>query len=336
MALSDLMFSDLFVTAHGATSWFKVTPDSMKCEPVPAECQAELADLRTFLKQESEKSQDAGFSVRWPASNGIVLRVQCIENSPAEEIYICRRFRLPPGPLPSLGMPAGVAEKLLSADLHEGLVFFSGRSGSGKTTTAASFIVDRLTRFGGVCWTVENPKEMDLQGRHGQGWCYQTEVRGDAAIGPAIRKLMRATPNIIFIGEIRDGLAAREAIAAAMSGHLVVATFHAADLASGLARLTRLAGEEARAALAESLRVGVHLSLHTIEAGKPLPSTMLTAAAAKGTGTPARLLNVEPLWVGGQSIDAIKSIVRDGDFHKLKSEIERQRRVFLNGNTGAF
>lgn len=329
MTLSDLVFSDLFVADSATTSWFKATPDSLNAQPVPAECEMELIELRRHL---DTRSGNSDFRVDWPNAEGLRLRVERMHVAESKVIYVCRRFRLLPGTLASLGMPTSVAEKLLAADLREGLVVFLGKAGSGKTTTAASFISERLTRFGGVCWTIENPIELPLQGKHGKGWCYQTEASCDDDIGPAVRHMLRATPNIILIGEMRDGLAVREAIAAATSGHLVVATFHAADLLSGIARLVRLAGDDsASAALADALRVGMHLSLHNAEPGMVLPGSALTMPDTKGTGTPPRVLSVEPLWMSGQTSDGLRSILRDGDIHLLKSEVERQRRSFLMG-----
>lgn len=329
MSLSDLVFSDLFVAESAASSWFKSTPDSLNAQPVPTECGLELDELRRRLMAQTGSS---AFRIDWPDAAGVRLRVERISVAESKEVYVCRRFRLKPGTLASLGMPSGVAEKLLSPDLREGLVVFLGKAGSGKTTTAASFISERLTRFGGVCWTVENPIELALQGKHGKGWCYQTEASDDDDIGPAVRNMLRATPNIILIGEMRDGLAVREAIAAATSGHLVVATLHAADLLSGMARLARLAGDDkASSAIADALRVAIHLSLYNAEPGSPLPGSALTVPDARGTGTPPRVLSVEPLWISGQTVEGLRSIVRDGDFHLLKSEVDRQRRGFLMG-----
>jgi hypothetical protein len=329
MTLGHLVFSDLFVAENATTSWFKATPDSLNAQPVPADCELELLELRRHLEAHSGNS---AFRIDWPNAAGVRLRIERIPVAESKIVYVCRRFRLMPGTLSSLGMPTAVAEKLLAPDLREGLVVFFGKAGSGKTTTAASFISERLTRFGGVCWTIENPIELPLQGKHGKGWCYQTEASSDDDIGPAVRHMLRATPNIIFIGEIRDGLAVREAIGAATSGHLVVATFHAADLLSGIARLARLAGDDnASAAIADGLRVGVHLTLHNAEPGIALPGSALSVPDTKGTGTPPRVLSVEPLWMSGQTAEGLRSIVRDGDFHLLKSEVERQRRSFLMG-----
>lgn len=328
MSLHDLVFSDLFVAKSAAASWFKATPDSMDAQPIPVELHLELQALRRHLDGQSGTS---AFRIDWPNADGFRLRIERIQVAESNVVYVGRRFRLLPVPLTSLGMPPAVAEKLLAPDLNEGLVIFFGKAGSGKTTTAASFIVERLKRFGGVCWTIENPIELPMQGQHGKGWCYQTEASHDDQIGSSVRNLLRATPNIIMIGEVRDGLAVREALAAAMSGHLVVATGHAPDLLSGIARLARLAGENAAVSIADAMRVGIHLALHTEKPGMVLPGSVIAAPQPKGTGTPARVLTVEPLWMTGQTAEGVRSMVRDGDFHLLKSEVERQRRGFLMG-----
>jgi twitching motility protein PilT len=328
--LSDLVFSDLFVAESAQTSWFKATPDSLQAHSIPPDCEQDFLCLRRHL--EAHQSVGSAFKIDWPDATGERLRIERILVAEEKTVYVCRRYRLLPDTLASLGMPTAVAAKLLSSELHEGLVVFLGKAGSGKTTTAASFIKERLTHFGGVCWTIENPIELPLQGKHGKGWCYQTEASSDDDIGPAVRHMLRTSPNIIFIGEIRDSLAVREAIAAATSGHLVVATFHAADLVSGLARLSRLAGDDnASAAIADGLRVGVHLSLYNAEPGTILPAGAFSVPGTKGTGSPPRVLSVEPLWMSGQAIEGLRSIVRDGNFHLLKSEVERQRRNFLMG-----
>jgi Tfp pilus assembly pilus retraction ATPase PilT len=257
------------------------------------------------------------------------MRVERIQVATSKVIYVCRRFRLAPGTLASLGMPLNVADKLLSPELTEGLVIFLGKAGAGKTTTAFSFLIERLSLFGGVCFTIENPIELQVEGKHGKGRLYQSQVTSDTAIGPAIQDRLRGSPNIFFIGELRDGLAIREAITAATSGHLVVATFHSADLLTGIARLVRLAGDNnASSAVADALRVAIHLSLHNLDPNKQLPE-LITTPNPKGTGTPARVLSVEPLWMTGQTSDGLKSMLRDGDVHLLKSELERQRRSFL-------
>lgn len=331
MKLQDLEFSDLYMAEDARECWFKPTPDSLNVVPVPEACAEELTALRKLLVVQAQ-SRGPSFRVQWPPKGGLRMRVGQMHVSTGQSLFVCRRYRMPPGDLRTLGVPPHFAKKLYDATLTEGLVVFMGKTGSGKTTTAASFILERLRQQGGVCWTVENPIEIPMQGRHGKGWCYQTEVSSDDDIGQAIRDTLRASPNIIFIGELRGSHAVCEAITASMSGHLVVATFHARDLVSGLSRLAMLANnEKISAALADALRVAAHLTLHIAEPGKMPPPAALpfTLPESKGTGAPPRILSFEPLWMTSELQDGLQSIVRDGSFHMLHSEVERQRRAVM-------
>lgn len=331
MMLQDLEFSDLYVAEVPGDCWFKPTPDSMNVVPVPSACAEELVALRKFLQAQAQ-SRGPSFRVNWPQKGGPRMRVGQMQLATGQSLFVCRRYRMPPGDLTALGVPPTFARKLNDATLTEGLVVFMGKAGSGKTTTAASFISERLTTHGGVCWTVENPIEIPLQGKHGKGWCYQTEVASDEDIGPAICNMLRASPNIIFIGELRESVAVREAITASVSGHLVVATFHAGDLVTGLSRLAMLANnDKISAALADALRVAAHLTLHIAEKGKgPPPSAQpFTLPDSTGTGTPPRILSFEPLWMNNELKESLQSIVRDGTFKLLNSEVDRQLRLAM-------
>lgn len=324
MALHDLVFSDLFVGPESSSSWFRPTPDSATREEIPAADEAELNDLRVELDKHSGSNN---FRIKWGDENPLRLRVERKVAADNLVIYICRRFNLAPGPLNKLGMPRAVAEKLLDDKIKDGLVVFLGPTGSGKSTTAASYIHDRLETHGGVCWTVESPIELPLQGQHGKGICYQTEVDSDSDIGTALTSLYRSSPNIIFIGEVKDTKTAKEAITAALGGHLVIITFHANDLITGLGRLTRMAEDEsANIGLADALKVAMHLKLNTSPI-RTLPGE--AGHEVKGTGTPERFLQVEPLWMEGDLAQGLRSIIKNSDPGLLKSEIERQRRNLM-------
>lgn len=334
MSLKKLVYSDLFVASRNDISWFKATPDSMIVQQVPDETNQELVELRKYLNEQVAQHRKNTFRIDWPpGADGIRLRVERIPCGDEQVLFVCRRFRLLPSKLAALGVPGRIAEKLMAQDLDNGLVIFFGKAGSGKTTTAGSYVIERLSTYGGVCWTIENPIELPLQGKHGLGWCYQTEVPSDSGIGPAVRNMLRASPNLLFIGEIRDAMTAREAIAAGTSGHLVIATCHSADLLSGIARFARLLGdnEAAFSAIADSLQVGIHLSLHNEGALTQNIPLGISAEKKQGTGTPPRILHAEPLWLSGAGEEGVRSIVRKGEFHLLTSEIDRQKRNFIMG-----
>lgn len=327
MKLFDLVFSDLFVTDTNETSWYKATSDSLDVVSIPPECEADLNELRTRIMDKNAAGSD--FKVDYPDKDGMRLRIKRIVPSDSDYLFHCRRYRLMPGGMAKLGVPVSVIANLLDETLKDGLVIFLGKSGSGKTTSAGSFIIDRHILFGGVSFTVENPIELQMEGKHGKGRCYQTEVGCDSEIGPAVTDLMRVTPNIIFIGELRDTQAVRAAVIAANSGHLVVATLHAADLVSGIAQLVRLANDDwAASAVADALRVAIHLSLkNTLPRGD---SDAIFVPNSKGTGTPARILSVSPIWIGGNGVEGLRNMIRKGEIQALNSEVERQRRALMN------
>lgn len=327
MKLIDLVFSDLFVTGTNDTSWFKTTSDSLDVVPVPLECGADLNELRIRLTEKNEGGSD--FRIDYPEKDGLRLRIKRIASADSGYVFHCRRYRLMSGGMAKLGVPVSVIANLLDETIKEGLVIFLGKSGSGKTTTATSFIHDRLVNYGGVCFSVENPIELPMEGPHGKGRFYQTEVACDSEIGPAVRDLMRVTPNIIFIGELRDTQAVREAVTAGNSGHIVVATLHAADLLSGIAQLVRLANDDTAASvIADALRVAVHLSLkNSLPRGD---GDAIFVPNSKGTGTPARILSVSPIWIGGRGVEGLRNMIRKGEIQALNSEVERQRRALMN------
>ncbi|WP_179214228.1 ATPase, T2SS/T4P/T4SS family, partial [Paraburkholderia caledonica] len=174
------------------------------------------------------------------------------------------------------------------------------RPGSGKTTTAYAFVLDRLRKFGGTAWTVENPIEFAKQGQHGKGWLYQTEVDDDEQIGPEIRELYRLVPNILFVGEVRDARAMKEIVRAAGSGYLVVFTFFGNDLANSIGQASRLASADkstdVNVAFAEVLRAMIYLELQVPPVEAKVRETAWVGDD-EPTGHSRQLLVASPLFI---------------------------------------
>lgn len=321
--LADLIFSDLCIDRAIMRSWIKKTPDSLNAEPLPESCHAEASKLLGALEDLHQQVGKPNFRAIWQQQPLRVQRMQL----PDGAVFICRRFQEISGGLVALGMPRPVAAELLSPKLRDGLVVVLGKAGAGKTTVAGTLIQERLSALGGICWTTENPIELSLSGRHGSGVCYQTEADSDEGMAASISAMYRATPNIIFVGEARDGHTVREAVVAALSGHLVILTVHAGDIVSGVTRLASFhGGDNAFRVLADALRILVHLELHH-HGTLPASSVALLHNTGTPTGTPPRVLAVEPLLVNSESVQAT---IRDGAVHLLRNEIERQRRVFMS------
>jgi len=113
-----------------------------------------------------------------------------------------------------------------------GIFLVTGPTGSGKTTTLYSALMD-LNRPDVKIITAEHPIEYNLTGIN------QAEVKHEIGLdfSRILRAMMRQAPNIILVGEIRDRETADTAIQAALTGHLVFSTLHTNDAPSALTRL---------------------------------------------------------------------------------------------------
>jgi twitching motility protein PilT len=136
-------------------------------------------------------------------------------------------------PLDELGLPESVAR---FAHLPRGLVLVTGPTGSGKTTTLASLLdmVNR-TRSSHIV-TIEDPIEFLHQ--HKGCIINQREVGADTeSFASALKHALRQDPDIILVGELRDLETTATAIAAAETGHLVLATLHTQSAAQTVDRI---------------------------------------------------------------------------------------------------
>ena len=131
----------------------------------------------------------------------------------------------------------GISER--SIDLLEeaiakpfGMILVTGPTGSGKSTTLYS-IVNQLNRVDKNIVTVEDPVEYLMEG------LTQIEARSDIGLSfaAALRSILRQSPDVVMVGEIRDNETADIAIKASLTGQLVFSTLHTNDAAGALTRL---------------------------------------------------------------------------------------------------
>ncbi|MEO6109663.1 MAG: GspE/PulE family protein [Candidatus Saccharimonadales bacterium] len=113
-----------------------------------------------------------------------------------------------------------------------GIVLMTGPTGSGKSTSLFS-ILSILNKPNVNISTVEDPVEYKIAGVNQT----QTNVKAGMTFANGLRALLRQDPNIIMIGEIRDGETANLAIQAALTGHMVFSTLHTNNAATTLPRL---------------------------------------------------------------------------------------------------
>jgi type IV pilus assembly protein PilB len=113
-----------------------------------------------------------------------------------------------------------------------GMILVTGPTGSGKTTTLYSALQE-LNKVGTNIITTENPVEYQLDGIN--------QVQINPVVGlnfaAALRSILRQDPDVVMVGEIRDGETATIAVEAALTGHLVLSTLHTNDAAGAIARL---------------------------------------------------------------------------------------------------
>src|SRR3954452_12909336 len=116
-----------------------------------------------------------------------------------------------------------------------GAVLVTGPTGSGKTTTLYGALTQLHTPDKNII-TIEDPVEYEL------GGVKQMQVNPKAGLGFAngLRSMMRADPDIIMVGEIRDRETAQIAVEAALTGHLVLSTLHTNDAPGAIARLIEM------------------------------------------------------------------------------------------------
>jgi type IV pilus assembly protein PilB len=138
--------------------------------------------------------------------------------------------------LDELGMD-GDARSRFEFSFHQayGAVLVTGPTGSGKSTTLYAALQD-LNQIDKKIITIEDPVEYQIDGIN------QINVNRKAGLDFAtgLRSILRADPDIVMVGEIRDGETARIAVEAALTGHMMLSTLHTNDAPGAITRLTKM------------------------------------------------------------------------------------------------
>jgi type IV pilus assembly protein PilB len=157
-----------------------------------------------------------------------------------------------------------------------GMILVTGPTGSGKSTTLYATL-NIINRPEVHIVTVEDPVEYRLPGIAQ----IQTNPKAGLTFASALRSILRADPDIVLIGEVRDQETAKIAIEAALTGHLVLTTLHTNDAPSAITRLIEmgvepfLVGSALDCVLAQ--RLARRLCTSCREEYKPTPETLLAA-----------------------------------------------------------
>ena len=262
-AMASWKASDLFI-AEGRPPAARVHGTVKRSDLPPTSREA----IETFLQElltpaARERFNDSGdLDVGFSLPDGKRFRLNLYRER--GELALVARA-LPSGAVSfdELGLPDAVRR---FADLPRGLVLITGATGSGKSTTLAAIIHHINSSRGVHIVSVEDPIEFlhkDLKAR-----ISQREVNTDTdSFATALRHVVRQSPDVIVLGEMRDLETMQVAISAALIGHLVFATLHTIDVTQSMQRILSYFPEHMR----EQAAMDLSLSLQGIVSQRLLP-----------------------------------------------------------------
>ncbi|HUA63251.1 MAG TPA: PilT/PilU family type 4a pilus ATPase [Verrucomicrobiae bacterium] len=211
-------------------------------------------------------------------------------------------IRLLPSKIPSLEslhLPASLAKL---CERRQGLVLVTGPTGCGKSSTLAALIDIVNSRRAAHIVTIEDPVEYQHLNRN--SIVEQIEVGRDTPdFAVTLRSIMRQTPDVILVGEMRDAETMSTAMTAAETGHLVLSTLHTNDAIQAMARIL----DSFPAGNQPQIRQQMSLALAAVIAQQLIPGL---DGISRWPATEIMI-----------ATDAIRALIRKGDDHQLRSQI---------------
>ncbi len=198
-----------------------------------------MAKLTTF---HNDRPQDGHF-VFATAARPADLRISVMPTNHGERAVIrVANVGLAVPDLSGLGVPPSLLDRFRAILTRpQGIVFLTGPTGSGKTTTIYSSLAHIKQSRGETTQiaTIEDPIEFDLP------FLTQSQVKPDVGMtfAAGLRSILRQDPNVIMVGEIRDAETAHIAVQAGLTGHQIVTTVHADSAAGVFNRLIEMGVE---------------------------------------------------------------------------------------------
>ena len=186
---------------------------------------------------------------------------------------------------------------------RRGLILVTGMTGSGKSTTLASMIDYRNSRDQGHIITIEDPIEYFHD--HKKSVVTQREVGVDTeSYAIALKNALRQRPDVILVGEIRDREVMEQALTAAETGHLCLATLHTNNAYQSIERIVNLFPEDAH----NQIRLNLSMNLRAIVSQRLVP--------AVNSGL---TLAIEVMLNQG----LVKDLIHKGDIIKIREVMEQ-------------
>jgi twitching motility protein PilT len=275
----------------------------------------ELARDVAIVREMCLKIADSGRPEFALTHDGHRYRATTFVDIDDKPVFVLSRAANTPMPLAQLALPAHVKE-MACHPATTGLVLVVGPMASGKTTTATSILVERLTKNGGLALALEDPQETNLNGLHGEGRCIQCEAsRHQGGYSEYLTRGFRSRTHTIYLSEIREKKAAEQALFLGSTGHLVLTTIHGGSIPLGIQRFCRIIeasdGAKPEHLLAESLAMVIFQKLIVAGDARRLISKSLTFATLPGRPP-------QPYAA------AARALVREGRYDQLATAIEAE------------
>jgi twitching motility protein PilT len=211
-------------------------------------------------------------------------------------------IRLLPSKIPSLDslhLPPSLGKL---AERRQGLVLLTGPTGCGKSSTLAALIDIINTRRAAHVVTIEDPVEYQHSNR--SAIIEQIEVGRDTPdFAVTLRSIMRQSPDVILVGEMRDAETISTALTAAETGHLVLSTLHTNDTVQSVSRIL----DTFPSSNQPQIRQQLSLALLAIVAQQLVPGL---DGVVRWPATEIML-----------ATDAVRALIRKGDDHQLRSQV---------------
>jgi twitching motility protein PilT len=203
-------------------------------------------------------------------------------------------------PLEDLGLPPAVRGL---AELPRGLVFVTGPTGSGKSTTLASLVNIINSTKPVHIMTVEDP--IEFLHEHKLAVVNQREVGEDTfSFSRALKHVLRQDPDVILVGEMRDLETISTALTAAETGHLVFATLHTQDAPQSIDRVIDVFPPEQQ----QQVRVQLAATLQAVVTQQLVPTERRGGRVVAG-----EVLIATP---------AVRNLIREGKVHQIYSAMQ--------------
>jgi type IV pilus assembly protein PilB len=245
-----------------------------------------MAGVTTRLKvlakldiAERRKPQDGRISLNAAAAGRMLdIRVATLPTVEGEAVVMRLLDKSKNAPtLTELGLSDEMRQKMeMIIRRPTGAILATGPTGSGKSTTLYAALTE-INRPEINIITVEDPVEFRLGGVNQ----VQINARAGLTFAAALRSILRSDPDVVMVGEIRDGETAKISIEAALTGHLVLSTMHTNDAPGAITRLNEmgvepfLTGSAVSAVLAQ--RLARKLCTHCCEIYTPSTDEMIKA-----------------------------------------------------------